>query len=161
MNPAQRFIAALAFTAGVAALDQISKQIALALLAGAPPHEVFSFFHLALVFNRGAAFGFLDQAGGWQHYALSGIAVFVSVLLVAWMWRARVKEMLLLCALALLLGGALGNLIDRVTRQHVIDFIVLHYQNWYFPAFNFADIAITFGALGVFIESVMRPRRGL
>ena len=96
---------------------------------------------------------FLDDAGGWQHYFLGGLGIVVSLLLVFWLWRSH-RNALLSWALALVLGGALGNLIDRVSHQHVIDFILLHYRGWYFPAFNLADGAITLGALGLILDSL-------
>ena len=148
------FLLCIALSAGVVLLDQISKQIAAHFLAGKPPLEIFSFFQLALVFNRGAAFGFLHNAGGWQHVFLGGVAVAVSVAIVVWMWRLRGRDVWLGCALALVLGGALGNLTDRIFHQAVIDFIVLHYRHWFFPAFNFADSAITIGAIFVIIDSL-------
>ncbi|MGR3985131.1 MAG: signal peptidase II [Gammaproteobacteria bacterium] len=151
---ARNFAACLALAAGVFALDQAAKQIAVAQLAGAPPLEILPFFRLSLVFNRGAAFGFLGDAGGWQLHFLAGVAVLVSAVLAVWMWRARCDGALFVCALALLLGGALGNLTDRIIHQYVIDFIVLHYRGWYFPAFNLADSAITAGAGVLILDSL-------
>lgn len=143
----------------VVILDQISKQAAHAHLLGHPPVDILPFFRLTLVYNRGAAFGFLADAGGWQHGFFVGFAVVVSVVLVVWLWRAsrqndpRPSAMLPL-GLALVLGGALGNLVDRVSHQHVIDFILLHYANWQFPAFNIADSAISLGALALILDSL-------
>ena len=158
-NSRLRFIAWLAFAAIVVILDQLSKQLALAHLAGQPPVAVLPFFHLVLVFNEGAAFGFLDDAGGWQRYFLSGLSVSVSAALVYWLWRSRHRGVLLPLALALVLGGALGNLVDRVAHQHVIDFILLHYGGQHFPAFNLADGAITLGALGLIVDSLRGAKR--
>ena len=149
----RKFIAYLAFAGIVVLLDQLTKQAAGAGLSGRPAVEILPFLQLALVFNRGAAFGFLDDAGGWQHYFLGGLGIVVSLLLVFWLWRSH-RNALLSWALALVLGGALGNLIDRVSHQHVIDFILLHYRGWYFPAFNLADGAITLGALGLILDSL-------
>ena len=156
----RNFALAVALAAAVFALDQISKRVAVAQLAGAPV-EILPVFQFALVFNQGAAFGFLGDAGGWQRFFLIGVAALVSAALPVWMWRARGGGALLVCALALLLGGALGNLADRLLHHHVIDFIVLHYRHWYFPAFNLADSAITIGAGGVILESFVRPRAPL
>ena len=107
----------------------------------------------ALVFNRGAAFGFLNDAGGIQHYLFSGLAVTISLILLVWLWREVARNLLLAWGLALILAGAVGNLIDRVRFQFVIDFINLHYHDWYFPAFNIADMAITFGAIIFLIDA--------
>ena len=156
MTDRQQFAAYLALAGVVVLLDQLSKQAAYANLLGQPPVEVLPFFRLALVFNRGAAFGFLSDAGGWQHYFLSALAVIVSAALVCWLWRARARQggALLSLGLALVLAGALGNLIDRVSHQHVIDFILLHWRGWYFPAFNLADSAISIGALILILDSL-------
>ena len=138
-------------------LDQLSKQIAIANLSGQPPLEIFPFLSFALIFNEGAAFGFLNDAGGWQRYFLSALSATVSAVLIIWLWRSR--RGLLCLALALVLGGAVGNLIDRVIQQQVTDFILLHYRHWYFPAFNLADAAITVGAVGLILDSLGLQRR--
>ena len=101
-----------------------------------------------LAYNTGAAFSFLAGAGGWQRWLFTLIAVVVSVVLVVWLKRLKADETWLAVGLALVLGGALGNLVDRVLFGHVVDFILVHWQsNWYFPAFNIADSAITVGAV--------------
>ncbi len=146
----------LLLAAGVVFLDQLSKQAAVIHLSGQPPVEILPFFRLTLVFNRGAAFGFLGDAGGWQHYFLGGLAVVISLALLCWLWRVHARDALLSWGLALVLGGAVGNLTDRIIQQQVIDFILLHYRNWYFPAFNLADGAITLGALALIIDNFTR-----
>ncbi|OLU14396.1 MULTISPECIES: signal peptidase II [unclassified Pseudomonas] len=101
-----------------------------------------------LAYNTGAAFSFLAGASGWQRWLFTLIAVVVSVILVVWMKRLKADETWLAVGLALVLGGALGNLVDRVIFGHVVDFILVHWQSsWYFPAFNIADSAITVGAV--------------
>ncbi|MBD9400003.1 MULTISPECIES: signal peptidase II [unclassified Pseudomonas] len=101
-----------------------------------------------LAYNTGAAFSFLAGASGWQRWLFTLIAVVVSVVLVVWMKRLKADETWLAVGLALVLGGALGNLVDRVIFGHVVDFILVHWQSsWYFPAFNIADSAITVGAV--------------
>ncbi|WAJ36655.1 signal peptidase II [Pseudomonas sp. GOM7] len=101
-----------------------------------------------LAYNTGAAFSFLADAAGWQRWFFAGIAVLVSAVLVIWLKRLKPSETLLAVALAMVLGGALGNLYDRVVLGHVVDFILVHWQNrWYFPAFNLADSFITIGAI--------------
>lgn len=147
------FIGYLAFAGVVVAIDQFTKQVAYAHLLGQPSVEILPFFRLELVFNEGAAFGFLSDAGGWQHGFLVTLAVVISLVLVIWLWRLRRQPDLLSWGLALVLGGALGNLIDRISHQYVIDFIVLHYAGWHFPAFNIADGAITLGALALIADS--------
>lgn len=101
-----------------------------------------------LAYNTGAAFSFLAGASGWQRWLFTLIAVAVSVVLVVWLKRLKADETWLAVGLALVLGGALGNLVDRVIFGHVVDFILVHWQSsWYFPAFNIADSAITVGAI--------------
>ena len=94
-----------------------------------------------------AAFGFLSDFGGAQHYFFSSVAVLASIFILVWLWRCYEENNLLAWGLVLILAGALGNLIDRLQYQYVIDFINLHYNDYYFPAFNIADMAITFGAI--------------
>src|SRR3989338_3733578 len=106
------------------------------------------YFSWTLAYNTGAAFNFLADSGGWQRWFFAAIALAVSAVLVVWLKRLKAHETWLAVALALVLGGAIGNLFDRVAYGHVIDFILVHWQNrWYFPAFNLADSAITVGAI--------------
>lgn len=106
------------------------------------------YFDWTLAYNTGAAFSFLADADGWQRWFFAAIAIVVSVVLVVWLKRLKRHETLLAIALAMVLGGALGNLYDRVVLGHVVDFILVHWQNrWYFPAFNLADTFITIGAI--------------
>ena len=149
-----RFVAYLALAGAVVLVDQWTKQVAFSHLSVRGPVEVLPFLQLVLVFNEGAAFGFLSDAGGWQRYFLSGLGALVSVLLVGLLWSNRYGNVLLLCALALILGGALGNLVDRVSHEYVIDFILLHYRHREFPVFNIADGAISVGALGMILDAL-------
>ena len=162
MNPTAHrlplFIAYLAIAVAVAIADQLSKQLILINLSGRAPVEVLPFFHLVLAFNKGAAFGFLSHASGWQHYALSAFAIVISSVLIAWLWQSHRNKVMLSLAIVLILGGAIGNLIDRIIHQQVIDFILLHYQNWHFPAFNLADCAISIGAVGVLLDNFSSPK---
>jgi signal peptidase II len=106
------------------------------------------YFSWTLAYNTGAAFSFLAGASGWQRWLFALIAIVVSAVLVVWLKRLQPQESWLAAALALVLGGALGNLVDRVLLGHVVDFILVHWQHrWYFPAFNVADAAITVGAI--------------
>jgi signal peptidase II len=110
--------------------------------------------------NTGAAFSFLSDASGWQRWFFTALAVGVSVGILIWLRRLPATgQRLLAAALALVLGGALGNVIDRVLWGHVIDFIRVHYQDWYFPAFNVADAAITTGAALLILDNLLVYRR--
>lgn len=136
-------------------LDQITKALALSHLEYARPVEVIdSFFNLTLVYNYGAAFSFLSDAGGWQRWFFTVLAVAVSVVLVVWLSRLQRHERLLSVALALVLGGAVGNLYDRVTLGYVVDFIDLYWGQHHFPAFNIADAGISIGAVLLIWESL-------
>jgi signal peptidase II len=129
----------------VVALDQASKYVAVAKLSGHPPVEVTSFFNLVLVYNRGAAFSFLAGAGGWQRELFTGIALIASAWII-YLLRRHPQQTLFCVALALVLGGAIGNVIDRVMIGAVVDFLDFHAYGWHWPAFNVADSAITCGA---------------
>lgn len=129
----------------VIVLDQISKHWISATLTYGEPVVFTSFFNFTLLHNPGAAFSFLSDAGGWQRWFFTVVAAVISVVLVIWLARVSEKRYEAL-ALALILGGAIGNLYDRVALGYVVDFIVVHYQDYYWPAFNIADSAITVGA---------------
>jgi len=131
----------------VIALDQATKLLAETFLAMHQPVPVLPSFNLMLTYNTGAAFSFLAGAGGWQRWFFLGLGAAVSVGLIVWLGRLKPGEKWLAIALALILGGAVGNLIDRAWLGQVIDFIQLYYDRWYWPAFNIADSAICIGAL--------------
>ena len=117
------------------------------------------YFSWTLAYNTGAAFSFLADAGGWQRWFFAAIALVVSVVLVVWLKRLKSYETRLAIALALVLGGALGNVFDRVAYGHVVDFILVHWQNrWYFPAFNLADCAISLGAAMLALD-MFKPQK--
>ncbi|UHH31002.1 signal peptidase II [Pseudomonas veronii] len=119
------------------------------------------YFSWTLAYNTGAAFSFLADGGGWQRWLFALIAVVVSAVLVVWLKRLGRDDSWLAIALALVLGGALGNLYDRIALGHVIDFILVHWQNrWYFPAFNFADSAITVGAIMLALDMFKSKKTG-
>lgn len=138
----------------VVALDQATKYLAETLLVMHQPVLILSWFNLMLTYNTGAAFSFLADAGGWQRWFFLGLGFAVSMGLVIWLTRLKPEEKWLAAALALILGGAVGNLIDRVWLGQVIDFIQLYYDRWYWPAFNIADSAITVGAILLVVDSV-------
>ncbi|KFF44236.1 MULTISPECIES: signal peptidase II [Pseudomonas] len=119
------------------------------------------YFSWTLAYNTGAAFSFLADGGGWQRWLFAVIAVVVSAVLVVWLKRLGRDDTWLAIALALVLGGALGNLYDRIALGHVIDFILVHWQNrHYFPAFNFADSAITVGAIMLALDMFKSKKTG-
>ena len=147
-----------ALALAVIGLDQYTKGLASTELDYGRPVEVFFWFDLTLQHNTGAAFSFLSSAGGWQRWFFSGIAVVISAGLVIWLYRIPRNHFMLALALGLILGGAIGNLWDRLALGYVVDFISVHYGGRYFPAFNIADSAITAGAGLMLLESfVNRP----
>lgn len=115
--------------------------------------EIIPFFNLTYVHNTGAAFSFLSEAGGWQRWFFAAMALIISTVLAIWLYRLKKHETLLAVALALVLGGAIGNLIDRLAYGYVIDFLDVYYQDWHFPAFNIADSAISLGVFLMLLES--------
>ena len=138
----------------VVVLDQYTKVLAESALEYGRPVEVFSWFNLTLQYNTGAAFSFLSDAGGWQRYFFSGVAIIISAGLVVWLYVMPRGQWLLALALGLILGGALGNLWDRLVLGHVVDFISVHYGGRFFPAFNIADAAISVGAAFMVYDSL-------
>ena len=114
---------------------------------------VSPYFNLTYVHNTGAAFSFLSEAGGWQRWFFAIMAIIISAILAVWLYRLKKHETLLAIALALVLGGAIGNLTDRLIYGYVIDFFDVYYQNWHFPAFNIADSAISLGVFLMLLES--------
>ncbi len=142
----------------VIVLDQVTKFLAKTLLTFHQPMPVLPSFNLLLTYNTGAAFSFLAGAGGWQRWFFLGLGLLVSIGLIVWLRRLKPTETRLAAALALILGGAIGNLIDRAWLGQVIDFIQLYYQHWYWPAFNLADSAITVGAALLVLDSLWSGR---
>ncbi|WP_043488000.1 signal peptidase II [Halomonas halodenitrificans] len=146
-------------TLAVVALDLATKAAATAWLGYARPVEVLPFFNLTLLHNTGAAFSFLADHPGWQRWVFAAIAVGASIGLTLWMRRLKRDEVLLAASLAMIIGGALGNLYDRLVHGYVVDFLSFHAAGWYYPAFNVADIGITLGAIGLIWESVFGEKR--
>jgi len=134
-------------------LDQWSKYIVDSSMQLYQSIPVIPYFSLTYVHNTGAAFSFLSQAGGWQRWFFAGLALTVSVVITIWLARLKKHEILLAVALSLVLGGAVGNLIDRLLYGYVIDFLDVYYQDWHWPAFNIADSAITLGVSLMLLES--------
>lgn len=143
----------------VIALDQISKHLIVGRFQLYERLEVSGFFNLTLAYNTGAAFSFLAQAGGWQRWFFALIAVVAAVLILTWLARLKPAERLQGAALALILGGALGNLYDRIVLGHVVDFLDFYWGDYHFPAFNIADSAITIGAALIILDMILGGRR--
>lgn len=144
----------------VVVLDQLSKRWILQNLQLFERIELTPFLDITHLRNEGAAFSLLSQASGWQRWFFIAVAVGVSVAIVVWLRRLPARgQWLLAVGLVLILGGALGNLVDRVLYGNVVDFIFFNYERWYFPAFNVADSAITVGAAMIILDSVLEMRR--
>ena len=137
----------------VVVLDQATKWLALGMLDPYRPVPLIPFLNFTLMFNDGAAFSFLSGAGGWQRWLFSGFALAMSVVLLIWLLRLGSRERLTAAALSLVLGGAVGNLIDRIVMGRVVDFIDFFVGEWHWPAFNVADSAITLGVVLLLLSS--------
>lgn len=146
-------------SAVVIVLDQITKYFASAYLELYSPVPVFPLFNLTLAHNPGAAFSFLAGADGWQRWFFSTIAVLVSVVMCVWLHRMKKKELWLAISVALILGGALGNVIDRILLGYVVDFLDFYWGQAHFPAFNVADMAISVGAFMMAIDVFKNPNK--
>jgi signal peptidase II len=149
----------LGLAALVVVLDQISKLWISSHFVYLESVRILSVFDIALLHNAGAAFRFLSEAGGMQRWLFTAIAVIASVVITL-LLRKHAGETLFALALSLILGGALGNLIDRLAYGYVIDFLLFHWNEHYFPAFNVADAAISCGALLLIWESFMEKKHG-
>jgi signal peptidase II len=134
-------------------LDQASKLLVDSTMQLYQSIPLLPFFKLTYVHNTGAAFSFLSEAGGWQRWFFAGLALVISIVIAVWLSRLEKHETLLAVALSLILGGAVGNLIDRLAYGYVIDFLDVYYGTWHWPAFNIADSAITLGVVLMLLES--------
>lgn len=143
----------------VVVLDQLTKYIASTTLEMFQPVAVMPMFNWTLMHNTGAAFSFLADESGWQRWFFAIIAVVVSAVIVLWIKRLEQHEKWQAIALALILGGAVGNVIDRIYLGYVVDFIQVYYQQWYWPAFNIADSAISIGVVMIIIDSIREYRK--
>lgn len=142
-----------ALSALIIIIDQITKYAASSMLLMHEPVPVLPFFNFTLMHNTGAAFSFLADQGGWQRWFFAALALGVSIVLAVWLYRLKAQKKWLALALSLVLGGAVGNLIDRVYYGYVIDFIDIYYNTSHWPAFNIADSAITVGAVMLVIDT--------
>jgi signal peptidase II len=142
----------------LALLDQLTKVLILGAFEHGQSTPMTSFFNLVRVHNSGAAFSFLADASGWQRWFFTAIGVAATVFIV-YLLRAHPGQRLFCFALACILGGAVGNVIDRLLHGYVVDFLDFHWGGWHFPAFNLADSAITLGAICLILDELLRVRR--
>ena len=151
----------LPVTFGVIVLDQLVKAWVLAELKPFEPHPILPVLDFTLMFNTGAAWSFLANASGWQRGAFIALAAFVSLAIAISLYRIKARsQALLACSLAFIMGGAVGNMIDRIRLGHVVDFIFPHWNDHWFPAFNIADSCITIGAALLLLDAFRDSRKG-
>jgi signal peptidase II len=143
----------------VVLLDQLTKVLIIDKLALGDGFAVTSFFNIVRVHNPGAAFSFLAAEGGWQRWFFTVLGL-VAASVIVWMLRNHAGQKLFAFALSMILGGAVGNVIDRLIHSYVIDFLDFHYAGMHYPSFNLADCAITLGAICLILDEVIRVRRG-
>jgi signal peptidase II len=151
-------IAWLLLSAVIVVLDLWTKNLASESLELYRPVELTTWLNMTLAHNYGAAFSFLSDAGGWQRWLFTVLAAVITLVLIVWLLRLPAKEKLTAMALGMIIGGAIGNLIDRITKGYVVDFIDVYYQGWHWPAFNLADSAITGGVILLLIDGLFLSR---
>lgn len=163
MTASSKRAPSLAFWLGLAlvvvVLDQLTKTLILETFQLGDSRHVTSFFNVVRVHNTGAAFSFLAGAGGWQRWFFVTLG-FVASGFIIWMLRSHPTQKLFCFSVTMIMGGALGNVIDRLLHGYVVDFIQVHGGGWYFPSFNLADSAITLGAVLLILDEIRRVRRG-
>ena len=147
----------LLLTGVLIVLDQLTKLYFDGSLRYGQRIAILPFFDFTLLYNPGAAFSFLAQADGWQRWFFTVLGLFASAFILVMMQKSRSNKRLML-ALTLILGGALGNVIDRIAYGHVVDFLLFYWKDWYYPAFNFADTCITLGAILLILDELLRLR---
>lgn len=138
--------------------DQFTKVLILGYYQHGDATYVTTFFNIVRVHNSGAAFSFLASASGWQRWFFTAIGIAAAIFIV-WMLKSHSGQKLFSFALACILGGAVGNVIDRLLHGYVVDFLDFHYAGWHFPAFNIADAAITVGAVCLILDELLRVKR--
>ena len=148
----------LGFAAIIILFDQLTKITASKLLAYGDSHPVTSFFNIVLLHNKGAAFSFLATESGWQRYFFTALGI-AAALFMIYLLKKNAGQRLFCWALSLILGGALGNVIDRILYGYVIDFLDVHLGGWHWPAFNVADSAICIGAVLFVLDELRRVNR--
>jgi signal peptidase II len=139
--------------------DQFTKTLILGYYQLGDSTQVTPFFNVVRVHNAGAAFSFLASAGGWQRWFFTALGV-VAALFILWMLKSHAGQKLFSFAMACILGGAVGNVVDRLLHGYVVDFLDFHWRGMHFPAFNIADSAITIGAIALILDELLRVRRG-
>ena len=149
-------LAWLLISALIVVLDLWTKALATESLSLYRPVELTAWLNMTLAHNYGAAFSFLSDAGGWQRWLFTGLASVVTLVLIVWLLRLPTSEKLTAAALCLIIGGAVGNLIDRVINGYVVDFIDVYVNDWHWPAFNVADSAITCGVILLLLDSLLQ-----
>jgi len=140
-------------------LDQLTKYMALTNLQHLKPVVITPFLNLTLTFNRGVAFSFFNKVGFWPEVFLAIIAVIISIAMIIILLTLNPRKRWLACALSLIIGGATGNILDRLIHSYVVDFIDFHFYGWHWPAFNLADSAISIGVIMIIID-IFLPRQG-
>ena len=158
MTGKRAFALWLALAAVLFWLDQWSKEWILSHYQLGEYTTITSFFNIVRAHNPGAAFSFLATAGGWQRWLFTGSGT-VATIFIVWQLRAHPGQKLFSFALSSILGGAVGNVVDRLRHGYVVDFLQFHYAGWYFPSFNLADSAITVGAACLILDELLRVRR--
>ncbi len=142
----------------VVVLDQLSKTLILGSFQLNDSRTITPWFNLVRVHNTGAAFSFLAGASGWQRWFFVGLGTVASAFII-WMLKKHPGQKLFCFAVTMIMGGAIGNVVDRLLHGYVVDFIQVHYGGWYFPSFNLADSAITLGAICLILDEILRVRR--
>ncbi|MFN3436772.1 MAG: signal peptidase II [Acidovorax sp.] len=148
----------LAWAVVILIADQVTKSLILNHYRLGDSTFITSFFNIVRAHNTGAAFSFLSDAGGWQRWLFTGIGA-VATIFIVWQLRAHPGQKLFCFSLASILGGAIGNVVDRLMHGYVVDFLDFHVSGWHFPAFNVADSAITLGAVCLILDELLRVRR--
>ena len=156
--PAGSWLPWLALSLAIFIADQFTKVLILGYYQLGDSTYVTSFFNVVRAHNTGAAFSFLASASGWQRWFFTGIGI-AATLFILWMLKSHAGQKLFSFALACILGGALGNVIDRLLHGYVVDFLDFHYGGWHFPAFNVADSAITVGAVCLILDELLRVKK--
>jgi signal peptidase II len=158
-SPSSSLLPWLALALIILIADQFTKVLILGYYQLGDSTYVAPFFNIVRAHNRGAAFSFLAASSGWQRWLFMGIGI-AAALFIVYLLRTHAGQKLFSFALACILGGAVGNVVDRMLHGYVVDFLQFHWAGWYFPAFNVADAGITIGAIGLILDELLRVRRG-
>ena len=157
-HPLSSWLPWLGLALAVIIADQFTKVLIVGYYSLGDSTYITSFFNIVRAHNTGAAFSFLAGASGWQRWFFTAIGVAAAAFII-WMLRSHAGQRLFSFALACILGGAIGNVVDRLMHGYVVDFVQLHWRGWYFPAFNVADSAITVGAACLILDELLRVRK--